>query len=902
MKKILLALFLLLGVLCREQSWAQNPASLSPDQIRAEVARRGFDPAEVEARMRARGFDPDHISDAQMPAAQQAFLEIIQELEKARGAQPPAVAPANPPAASQAIPENIPVQDQPERNDAPPAPIAHEGPARIYGQQLFRDRRLSIYRQTSELTVPDDYLLGPGDQLVVSIWGQVAAYSEDLQVNAEGYVIPKTLSRVYLTGLTYGQAKRQLQAVFAQRYPVDRTNFAVSLSVARTVDVNITGEVFDYGSFRLSALNPAFNALVATGGPTDIGSVRNIMLYRSGQPPIRLDVYQYLLDPSGKGNIYLQNGDNLFVPVAQRVVGIEGAVRRPARYELIAGEQLRQLLEWAGGLRGDAYTASVQVARIVNQQRIFLDVNLADLLARNQDFDLLDGDVVTIRDISAAAENFVNVEGAVEFAGSYAFSKDLKITDLLTRARLRKEARTDFAYLQRTRTDGTSEYLSINLAAALADPAGTANTALQPRDRLIVFAQSRFVDEANIQSEGAVREAKTLPFDAGRQLRVSDLIALSGGLRPDATDFAYLIRTQLDNPEEKSYIRIDLSAIAANPKAQDNLVLEPFDRLTVQSKTLFHDVYNVQVKGAVRNPGDYQWDPSLQLQDLISLAGGLRREAASDRVDVFRVVINQNQPTSVVVGTFKIDSLFRVLNNGGFQLQPFDIVVVRAVPEFELQKMVTIRGEVRYPGEYALIDKNEQLLSVIQRAGGLSKEAFPPGATLYRSDGQTGFVVLRLDAVLKDPSDRHNFVLKAGDVIEIPKTKDLVAIRGATRAFDLYPDKVIGNNGSINVAYRAGKHAGWYVREYAAGFSDRASRKSLTVEEANGRLRRTKNFLLFKIYPPVSKGATINVAKKPAQEPGTGVAKKPVDWDAVLAETLAKATSVLTLLVLLQRL
>ncbi len=304
----------------------------------------------------------------------------------------------------------------------------------------------------------------------------------------------------------------------------------------------------------------------------------------------------------------------------------------------------------------------------------------------------------------------------------------------------------------------------------------------------------------------------------------------------------------------------------------------------------------------MRNPGEYQWAESLKLQDLLTLAGGLRHEAASDRVEVFRVVINQNQPTSVVVGTFSVDSLFNVLNNNVFKLQPFDIVVVRAVPEFGLQKMVTVRGEVRYPGEYALIDRNEQLMSVLQRAGGLTTEAFPPGATLYRGEGQTGYVVLRLDAVLRDPADRHNFVLKAGDVIEIPKTKDLVAIRGATRAFDLYPEKIIGNNGSINVAHRPGKRAGWYVREYAAGFGGHALRKSLTVEEANGRLRRTKHFLVFRIYPRVSKGATINVARKPAEEPRPGVAKKTVDWDIVFAETIAKATSVLTLLVLLQRL
>lgn len=877
---------------------AQNPAQLSPEQIRAEISSRGYNPDEVETRMRARGFDPNNLSESQIPAARQALMEIFRELDDARPKEDN----------TQPLAQK---QENPQRDDSPSQHAnassgEHKDPSpgpgsRIYGQQIFRDRQLSVYRQTSETTIPADYIMGPGDKLVVSIWGQVAAYSEELEVNTEGYVIPKTLSRVYLTGLTYEQAKKQLQAVFARRYPVDRANFAVSLTAARSIDVTITGEVFDYGSFRLSALNPAFNALVASGGPTDIGSVRNITLYRSGQAPRRLDVYQYLLAPAGS-NVYLQSGDNIFVPVAERVVAINGAVRRPARYELIKGEQLSRLIEWAGGLRDDAYTTSIQIARTVNQQKTVIDVNLADLQARGQDFDLLDGDEVTIRTVNVPAENIVAIEGAVDFPGTFAYEKGMTVADLLSRARLNREARTDFAYLQRTRPDGTQEYLPVDPARIQANPAGVLNLPLLPKDRLIIFAQSRYADPATIQSEGAFRDARTLPYDAGRTLRISDLIELSGGLRPDAASFAYLIRTRRDNPEEKIYVRVNIPQVIGNPSAADNLVLEPFDRLLVQSKELFSDVYSVQVKGAVRNPGEYQWNESLKLQDVIALAGGLRYEAASDRVDVFRVMIRQNQPTSVVVGTFAIDSAFNVLNNNGFQLQPFDIIVVRTIPEFALQKMVTVRGEVRYPGEYALIDKNEQLSSLIQRAGGLTTEAFPPGATLYRSEGQTGFIVLRLDAVLKDPSNRHNFVLKAGDVLEIPKIKDLVSIRGASRAFDLYPDKIIGNNGGINVAYKPGKRAGWYVKEYAAGFSHQAQRKALTVEEANGRIRRTKNFGLFKIYPKVSKGSTINIARKPAPETHPEEVKKKVDWDVVFAETLAKATSVLTLLVLLQRL
>lgn len=907
MRKLISLLLLLSALAIQAQvpgTPAGTPMGLPPeavakagDQIRTDILRRGLDPAVVEARMHARGYDLATLTPEQLPAAQAAFQQVIAELEAERRstAAPTDTNPAfQPPARPDTFPP-IPSPAQPSALH--PLPSL---PSTTFGQEIFRNKRLQLYQQTSETTIPEDYMLGPGDKLVVSVWGQVSNYTEQLTVNGEGYVQPSSLPRVYLSGLTFAQARAQLQAVFARRYPVGRNNFAVSLSVARTVDVTITGEVFNYGTFRLSALNTAFNALIAAGGPTDIGSVRNITLYRGGRPPQRLDVYQFLLDPSLSRNFYLQSGDNLFVPVAGRVIEVAGAVKRPARYELIAGENLKKLLEWAGGLGAEAFTENVQVARTVNQQRVLLDVNLRDLLAGSGDFTLLDGDVVTVRAVETPLTEYVAVEGAVEYGGQYAFTPGLRLSELAARVRLRREARTDFAYLLRLRPDSTTQYLTVNLAEAIANPAGAANIALQARDRLVVFAQSLFTDAATLQSEGALRQPGVFPFDAGRSLRVRDLVELSGGLRPEATDFAYLIRTYKDNPKEKNYLRIDLRLAVGNPASAQNLVLEPNDRLLIPSKATYKDVFMVQVRGAVRNPGDYQWDETLRMQDVLSLAGGLRLEAASNRVDVFRVILNQNQPTTVTVGTFTVDSALNVLGAASFALQPFDIVVVRTVPEFELQKMVTILGEVRYPGDYALIDKNEHLLSLLQRAGGLAPEAFPEGATLHRKDANTGYVVLRLAEVLRNPANRHNFLLKAGDVVTIPKTKDLVTIRGATKAFDLYPDKVIGNGGSINVAWNTGKRARWYIHEYAVGFSKNADRKAVTVEYANGELKRTKNFGLFKIYPKVPKGATINVGHKPPEPPPPppGPERKKVDWDQVLA----RVTAVVTLAVLLSRL
>jgi hypothetical protein len=282
------------------------------------------------------------------------------------------------------------------------------------------------------------------------------------------------------------------------------------------------------------------------------------------------------------------------------------------------------------------------------------------------------------------------------------------------------------------------------------------------------------------------------------------------------------------------------------------------------------------------------------------LAGGLKIEAAANKVEVFRLKIEQNESTQTVVGSFAIDSNYNVIGADNFKLQPFDVVIVRNVPEFSLQRFVQIIGEVKYPGDYALIDKNEKLLNLISRAGGLTLESFPDGATLKRSEENLGDVILDLKTAIKNPNDRHNFILKQGDVLFIPKSKELVTIIGLTNASERYNDQY----GKINVAFNPGKRALYYVKYYAAGVGAEGSRKSIIVRHPNGELKRTKNFGLFKIYPKVRKGTVIEVGpkKKKKEKSENGIEDKKTDWEQVAAETIAKAVSLITLIVLLRQL
>jgi protein involved in polysaccharide export with SLBB domain len=898
------------------------------DQIRKEIVARGMDLPTVENKLSGRGVNLNQLDPARMAEYQSIAADIMDEMEKEKAAEKNEIniivngkgtqneaKKADTKTDVTGSSTNKPILDKVDNleakestgkftgkettNEAEIAPLPAAATSSIYGHHLFKGGGLELYKTTNDINIPDSYVIGPGDKLAISLWG-IAFYNEYMEVNGDGFVTPASIGRIYLKDLTFAKAKKQLEVAFKQRYSFPPNNFAVTMQFVRTLNVNIVGEVMNAGTFKLSALNNAFHALMASAGPTEIGSVRSIMLYRSKEQAKKIDLYEYLLNPTIADDYFLSENDNIFIPIAERVVEIKGAINRPYKYELTKGENLIKLLQWSGGLREDAYLDNIQISRYVNQKRVILDINLKEIIDNNREYTLLDGDIITIKEIPTPVENFVNIGGGVELPDQYQISDKMTLVDLLKISVLKKEARTDFAALVRYKNDGTVDYLTLNLDEALKNPNSSSNIMLRPKDKVNVFLKSRYIDNASISSEGFFREPTVQEFDPAKTINISTLVELSGGLKPEATDFAYIFRKYPNNPKEQTYLKINLKEIIDNPKSKNNLNLEPFDRLVALSKANYKDQYVVELRGAVRNPDSYIYDSSLKLSDMFILAGGLKIEAAANKVEVFRLKIEQNESTQTVVGSFAIDSNYNVIGADNFKLQPFDVVIVRNVPEFSLQRFVQIIGEVKYPGDYALIDKNEKLLNLISRAGGLTLESFPDGATLKRSEENLGDVILDLKTAIKNPNDRHNFILKQGDVLFIPKSKELVTIIGLTNASERYNDQY----GKINVAFNPGKRALYYVKYYAAGVGAEGSRKSIIVRHPNGELKRTKNFGLFKIYPKVRKGTVIEVGpkKKKKEKSENGIEDKKTDWEQVAAETIAKAVSLITLIVLLRQL
>ena len=330
-----------------------TPAQGTPTQrefLRIELTKRGLTEAEARPRLAQNGIVLEQIPPAELPQVQPRIIAILDQLAAEKKGMPTTVPTAGTPIIIMVPPAPAAVPDTLRRAavDSSMMPqVPGQDSTRIYGHDIFTDQSLRVFQTTEGVRAPDSYVLGTGDQLRISIFG-TSQVDLLLEINDEGFIQPTGVPKIFLRGLTLAQARPLLRARLAGFYSFNADQYAVTLQTARTVTVNVFGETTRRGSFAVSALNTALNALVAAGGPTPIGSVREIQLVR-GQQRKTLDVYAFLNDPARLFDFDLQHNDVLFVPVAKTVVAVEGAVKRPMRYEVLPGEDLAQLLRFAGG-------------------------------------------------------------------------------------------------------------------------------------------------------------------------------------------------------------------------------------------------------------------------------------------------------------------------------------------------------------------------------------------------------------------------------------------------------------------------------------------------------------------------------------------------------------------------
>lgn len=678
----------------------------------------------------------------------------------------------------------------------------------IYGQGIFRNSTISLYERVPNSKPNNNYIMGPGDQIAVSVWGGVSSYNENFTVSDDGYINPFGVGRIYIQGLTYAATKQLLKQKFGTYINLNGANFDVSLTYSKTIKVNIVGEVVSPGSYNIASINTPFNALVAAGGPNNIGSIRNIYVKRNNQVVKTLDVYQFLTNPGYSDDTYLEDNDYIVVPPIGRVVEIAGEVNRPFQYELIEGENLEQLIKYAGGLKSTAYTNIVTVSRYINNENVIVDINYDSIKSSGSDFVLLNGDKITFVKIPETVENVVTIIGAVKFPGTYELSEGLRISDLIQKAQGVKYE----AYMNK----------------------------------------------------------------------------------------AYLIRK--DEKMNSVYIPFNLQDVITNPSSTFNFELAKFDQVEIFSKEKFRQTFTVKIEGAVKTPGEFPYYESMKLKDLIYYAGGFNVDAANSKIEIARILNfneakNVNEPTRVVIETIDVDKSLEMMDGSeNFELQPFDIVFVRTIPDFEFQKNVTLEGEVVYPGVYTMLSKTETVAEIIARAGGFTDYAYPEGATLKRGNGN--LTMLFLAKAVKSPNSKFNYILKENDVISVPRLGELVSLSGA---IDFPFEDTIKTE--VFVPFDGSKSAKFYIKKYGRNFHDDARRSRTYVVQPNGLVKRTVNVLwVFHFYPKVKvKGSEVVVPFKPKKiEKVEEVDKEPFDWNVFATTMSASVLTFATIFILVQ--
>ncbi len=599
-----------------------------------------------------------------------------------------------------------------------------------FGQSIFAaPPAATAGMPTANTPVPPTYVIGPGDALSLCVWARERQQlAQTLPVSAEGFAVLPLLGSLTVAGQTLGQLRQALSEAYGEFY-ADPT---VTLVVAeqRIVEVYVTGEARRPGRHTLVGMATVFTALYAAGGPSAIGSYRDVQLLRQGQAALHIDLYDYLLRGHRDQDVLLQPGDTLFIPHLQAEVGVAGQVRRPARYELCAETTVAEALEMAGGLQPTAYAPTMHLWRATAHQQWHLSIldcsegDSADLQRRVQD-----GDLLQVSPILSQARNTVEITGAVRRPGVYPVEQGDTIGKLLTIAEgLAVDAHMGTGILRRLNDDLDYEMVPFNVRDIVAG-AAEADLPLQPCDVVEIFSQQAVEPAFEVEVSGAVVRPAWYTWTKG--MRVSHLVFLAGGPQPGA----YLPRAdllRLTTEKRRELIKVNLrAALDADPDA--DIELARGDTLQILWRDKVTPASVVHVDGCVRKPGTYARHEGMRASDLILTAGGLLANAGP--TVEFAPGRFEGSAASVRLRLIGGPSEYRV--EPDLLLSDDDSVSVGGRGDFKSRaELVYIQGQVRHTGSYVLKSGESAggytLWDLLQEGGGLLPEASPAGIVLYR--------------------------------------------------------------------------------------------------------------------------------------------------------------------------
>jgi protein involved in polysaccharide export with SLBB domain len=723
----------------------------------------------------------------------------------------------------------------------------------IFGSEFFRNYNTQIENESFG-PVNEDYKIGVGDEVIITIWGEVNKRYETV-VNRNGQIYLEDIGNIRLAGKKYASAVRSTGNVLKKYFSSisrQKAFFDLSIGKMRTIRVFIAGQVRKPGVFNVPANTSIIDLIGLVSGPKDFGTMRNILIMSQNEIRRRLDLYPFLTAGTiQETNLQLLNNDIVFVPPVANRIYLDGAVNMPAIYELNEGETIRDLIAFSGGFREDAYRKNIEITRIeasYEQRLLTVDYNAPNQLP------LRAGDKVFVHPVEKETMNYIQVNGPVYGPNIFAWYKGITVRQLFAKIdSISLDANLERVEITRTEANEKKSVFAINLKEIQAG--NQADITLMPRDVLVFFKENELIDEGF-----------------------------------------------------------------------------------------------VSIIGAIKNPGKYNFAANMSVNSLIYLAGGYNENAWIKEAEISRIRPNRETDTDSLAELYYVDINKDIsLNSAGdaFFLKPYDIVHIRENSNWELQRIVTIKGQVKFPGVYTVRSKNEKLSDIILRAGGLKESAFIQGAfflrqfddytreerSIFRALSDTSSSALKLssnisamllpknipsleyelvddstslankallfeevipaveretkkygiigidfETVMDDPDSEQNIVLQDKDVIIIPEQKNTVRVIGAVY-------------NPSNVLFQEGGSLKDYLT-LAGGTLPDADESKIFVQLANGKIIRESSFLFYSyLGSDITAGSTIYVPKElPADK---------INWPATIRDVASILGSVATTILII---
>ena len=646
---------------------------------------------------------------------------------------------------------------------------------KVFGRNIFNNKNLS-FEPNMNIATPQNYRLGPGDAVFIDIYG-ASQKTIECTVSPDGFVTIDGYGPVEVSGLTVSQANAKLRSTLGSRY--SSSHIKLTVGETRSIMVNVMGEVKAPGTYTLSAFATVFHALYMAGGTNDLGTLRNIKVYRNNRLVTVVDIYDYMLNGKLTGNVRLADNDVIVVGPYDCLVNLTGKVKRPMWYEMKKNESVGSLLKYAGGFTGDAYTKSVRVVRKTGKEYSVYNVDEFDMSS----FQVSDEDSVSVDSILDRYSNMVEIKGAVFRPGMYQVGGEINsVRSLLEHADgLREEAFTARAVMHRMKKDRSLEVVPVDVEGIL--DGKVADVPLQPNDVLFIPTKQEMMEEQTITIHGEVNYPGIYKYASNETLE--DFVLQAGGLKNSASTVKVDVARRVMNP--KALTNDSISAYTYSFALKDGFVIDgtpgfhlmPFDEVYVRKSPGFSKQQNVVVDGEVMFSGTYTLQrKNTRLSDVIKAAGGV--------------------------------------NDRGYAA---GATLVRKINESERKRLEAARKMA--------LEQYEQVAAEEAAKTGKSVDITNSERIKKFQIDDTYSVGIELDKAIANPGSDADIVLREGDRIVVPQYTGTVKINGEV----MYPN---------TVGFVKGKKASYYI-DQAGGFNNKAKRGQTYIIYMNGMVAKVSH-------------------------------------------------------------